>query len=178
MVQQRRKRRFLANLEVVREAARDLSKICDELTILEDEWELKLDASPSIIRDDVLVFQKTGILSQISSAANGLLPTDSGVSEPITPKQGSGGLQLCLCTTSSTSSNGTMVGVLSIFCSVEFEMFWRDPTGNPLDQTKAEPGWQKSKRRTFCARAETFNQGWIGKYELWSADSKRRTREH
>jgi hypothetical protein len=60
-----------------------------------------------------------------------------------------------LCTISSTSRDGTIVSVLSIFSSSEFEQFWKrmDPVAAYHD-------------------AEEYCSGWVAKYNIYSSDSK------
>ncbi|KAK0627295.1 hypothetical protein B0T14DRAFT_134399 [Immersiella caudata] len=67
-------------------------------------------------------------------------------------------LRPCLCKISSTSRDGKVVGVLSIYPCLGFAHFWRT-----LDIATA-----------YYQDAEKLSAGWIARYEVWSVDETTR----
>jgi hypothetical protein len=145
------KNTYLKKLQTVAKQLLDLTR---EIRTLDNEWSSKLLITPSLIWDDVLVFHKGGILSKIAEASETCAVATLA---PEAPKGEARNSVQCLCTTSSTSSDGMAVGVLSVYSSPEFERFWKTMS-----------------LATAYQEAERFSAGWTAKYELWSTDSKAR----
>ena len=143
------------NTEQIRHIASNLSHLAEELRAVDKEWSSKLEDNPSLIWDDVLVFNTSEHLSTIAEV--------SGISSattlvPDAPKNWQGDSVQCLCSISSSAANGMILGVLSVYPSQEFERFWKS-SKNPV---------------TAYHEAEQFCSSWTAKYELWSPDHQRR----
>jgi len=142
-----------SNLQKLQQLAGRLLAVAREIRQIHLEWAPKLLETPDLIWDDVLAFQEDGILSELPYA-----PTTAVVLAPDAPRGNDGTKVPRLCTISSTSSDGNVVGVLSIYPCSGFTSFWRT-----LDIATA-----------FYRDVERFSAGWIARYEVWSADSTTR----
>jgi hypothetical protein len=137
----------------IQHVAKHLRNLATEIRVVEKDWGFKLTQNPSLIWDDVLAFSAGAgeTLSKIVEASR-IRPVTT-----LAPKDNAGKSVQCLCTISSTSANGMLVGVLSVYSSQEFEEFWKTMNS-----------------KTVYQDAEQFCSSWIAKYELWSPDSKLR----
>jgi len=143
-------RQVLDEWRDVPQRLRDLAK---EVHELDREWRDKLTITPSLIWDDVSVFAQSNILSEIRDRVG---VRGISILMPEAPKNMFNSEIQPLCTISSTSKDGTIIGVLSIFSSSEFEQFWKgiDPAAAYHD-------------------AEEYCSGWVAKYNIYSSDSKK-----
>ncbi|KAK4454446.1 hypothetical protein QBC34DRAFT_482279 [Podospora aff. communis PSN243] len=142
------------DLDSVQRLAPKLLDLTNEIRQIDSEWSTKLGRSPGLIWDDVLAFRQGGILSKLADFA----PTTAVALAPDAPKLEDGTEIPCLCKVSTTSVDGKVMGVLSIYPCPGFARFWRT-----LDITTA-----------YYQDAEKFSAGWIARYEVWSVDSTTR----
>ncbi|KAK8129305.1 hypothetical protein PG999_001685 [Apiospora kogelbergensis] len=132
--------------------AKQLAAIAKDLQLVEREWGDKLRQKPQLIWSDVVLFSKLKILSKLDTSRFGtvssLLPRDVENDSCNIPP---------LCSISSTSSTAGVTGVLTIIPSADFVQFWRS-TVHSQSYTQGE---------SFC-------EGWVVNYEVWSQESKTR----
>ncbi|KAI5864446.1 hypothetical protein GGS23DRAFT_596079 [Durotheca rogersii] len=119
----------------------NLTSLLTDLTEISLHWAKKLLESPSLIWTDVLIFTKSRYLPTPQSAyriqMNTTAPTVGGASSRR------------LCHISATSPDGSVLGVLSIWPSDDFEQFWE----------AIEPATAYSQVENYC-------KGWHAIYEL------------
>lgn len=162
-----------------------LSGLFDQLISLEADWKTKLDQDPSLIWDDVLVFQSEGILSQIEQPYRG--STKLVTLEPSTARDAVKLNRHHICTVSTASRDGSLIGVLSAYCSTDFkDKFSLEKKGPGPSVTRPFEGpyilqfsfleWQPTG--CLCPQAERFSVGWSALYELWDAANKTRVASH
>lgn len=163
---------------------RGLSGLFDQLITLETEWETKLNQDPSLIWNDIPVFQREGILSQIEQPYRG--STKLVTLEPNAAPDAVRSSLHHLCTVSTASADGSFIGVLSAYCSTDFKKeFSLENEGSVRSVTRPFEGpyilpsflqWRPTGY--LCPQAERFNVGWGAIYELWDAGKKIRLASH
>ncbi|CZR43691.1 uncharacterized protein FPRO_07392 [Fusarium proliferatum ET1] len=94
----------------------NLDRLREDLTDVCKKWDSKLSETPAIIWSDVLAFTSSKYLPAAQSTYQ--VPIDSG-----TPSLPTGACKR-LCHISATSSDGSVLGILSIWPSRKFEKFW------------------------------------------------------
>lgn len=175
------------SMDPVKPLARGLSELFDQLIKLETDWKTKLDQDPSLIWDDVLVFQRDGALSQIEQAYQG--STKLVTLEPIAARDAIRPDIHRISTVSTASIDGSIIGVLSAFCSTDFKdkfCLENEDSGSGPSDTKGFEG-PYSLRSSFlqwrptgsmCPEEENFSAGWAAMYQLWDARTKARLASH
>ncbi|KAF2970085.1 hypothetical protein GQX73_g3435 [Xylaria multiplex] len=147
-----------------------MSAFALELKELEQEWGTRLLATPSvsifpagsiplpsfvyIIWDDVTIFQKPGILSRIAQVSSTrpmtcLTAAKTSLSQAHASKK--------LCTVSKTAEDGSLMAVLGVWPSLDFEKM-----ANGL-ATATDSVYQN---------IEHCSDGWVARYELWSVQDR------
>jgi hypothetical protein len=126
-----------------------IAEFAKEIKDVDDEWGNRLLTTPSIIWDDVLSFQKSGILSKIQQSD--LRLSTVALERPASMDGTEMSGNRCLCTISATSPDGGVTAVLSVWPSSTFEEFT-----NLLDPVSA------------YIEAEKYSHGWRLRYETWS----------
>ncbi|VZI19821.1 unnamed protein product [Fusarium fujikuroi] len=94
----------------------NLARLREDLTDVCKKWDSKLSETPAVIWSDVLAFTSSKYLPAAQSTYQ--VPIDSG-----TPSLPTGACKR-LCHISATSSDGSVLGILSIWPSRKFEKFW------------------------------------------------------
>lgn len=163
---------------------RGLSGLFDQLISLETEWETKLSQDPSLIWDDVLVFEREGILSQIEQPYRG--STKLVTLEPNAGRDAVRSNLYHLCTVSTASADGSLIGVLSAYCSTDFKRtFALENEGfipsvtRPFKGPYTLPSFLQWRPTGYlCPQAGRFSIGWVAIYELWDAGKKTRLASH
>ncbi|KAI1361464.1 hypothetical protein F5Y08DRAFT_342646 [Xylaria arbuscula] len=141
-----------------------MSAFALELKELEQDWGARLLATPSgeyiIIWDDVAIFQKPGILSRIAEVNSippltRLTPAKTSLSRAHASRK--------LCTVSKTAEDGTLMAVLGVWPSLDFEkMATRMATATD----------------SVYQNVEHCIDGWVARYELWSVRDRTRQRTY
>ncbi|KAH7164966.1 hypothetical protein DER46DRAFT_558403 [Fusarium sp. MPI-SDFR-AT-0072] len=119
----------------------NLPRLMEDLTDICKKWDLKLNETPAVIWSDVLAFTSSKYLPAAQSTYQ--VPINSG-----TPNLPTGASQR-LCHISATSSDGSVLGILSIWPSRKFEEFWE--TIHPS---------------TAYIEVENYCENWHAVYEL------------
>lgn len=161
-----------------------LSGLFDQLISLENDWETKLNQDPSLIWNDILVFQREGILSQIEQSYRG--STKLVTLEPNAARGAARSNLHHLCTVSTASADGSLIGVLSAYCSTDFKQrFSLENEGSvpsvtrPFEGPYTLPSFLQWRPTGYlCPEAERFSVGWGAIYELWDARKKTRLASH
>jgi hypothetical protein len=124
----------------------ELNAFCDDMTHFADQWEAKVIRNPSIVWDDTLIFDTSRFLprSELGHRVT-FVPQKEGLG------QGSSSRELCHIST--TSADGRVLGLLSVWPSAQYESFW-----SSLDPDAAYD------------LVENFCHGWFARYELRSTD--------
>ncbi|KAJ0110223.1 hypothetical protein J7T55_000655 [Diaporthe amygdali] len=173
------------SMHSVKPIIRGLYGLFDQLISLETDWERKLNQDPSLIWDDILVFQKKGVLSQIEQPYRG--STKLVTLEPSAARDTVRPNLHHICTVSAASRDGSIIGVLSAYCSIDFkERFSLQNEGPDPSVTRQFEG-PYNLRSSFlqwrptgylCPQAERFSVGWAVIYEWWDAENKTRLASH
>ncbi|KAI0972800.1 hypothetical protein F4678DRAFT_460361 [Xylaria arbuscula] len=141
-----------------------MSAFALELKELDQEWGTRLLATPSgeyiIIWDDVIIFQKPGMLSRIAHMSSvrpmtRLTATEIPLSQAHASKK--------LCTVSRTAEDGALMAVLGVWPSLDFE--------------KMANGLAKATDSVYQS-VEHCSDGWVARYELWSVQDRTRQRTY
>lgn len=132
------------------------SLVCDLKTFISDMQNLilhrgnKLESDPTLVWDEVSAFSKSQFFQpSFATTVSSLMPKQPD-NIPASSRS--------LCTISSTSSDGTRTGVLSIWPSSAFKQCWG----------KLQSGVSLSSMLHLCS-------GWTATYEIWT-EIKRRLR--
>jgi hypothetical protein len=120
---------------------KSLPQLMGDLTDICKKWEAKLIETPSVIWSDVLAFTSSKYLPAAHSTYQ--VQIDSGA-----PMSASGATRR-LCHISATSSDGSVLGILSIWPSRKFEEFWGSIDPN-----------------TAYSEVENYCEDWHAIYEL------------
>lgn len=124
----------------------EFSAFYNDMSNFADMWEKKAINNPSIVWDDALVFNTSRFLPR----------PELGHRVTLVPQNvnlGGGSSSRKLCHISAASTDGRVLGVLSVWPSAQYESFWRN-----LDPDAA------------YAQVESFCDGWLARYELRSTD--------
>ncbi|KAJ0161901.1 hypothetical protein CTA2_5419 [Colletotrichum tanaceti] len=140
----------------LREVAGALLALVAELEAVEREWHQKLLRSPSLLWDDVLTFPSGGILSALRDPNSRLSVTFLEPKPSTDDDLETQPAATCLSTISETSTDGSLIGVLSIWPPRSFARFTAciDPTSAYVD-------------------VERYADGWMARYEVFAASSRR-----
>ncbi|KAM0080950.1 hypothetical protein ACKRZS_006880 [Fusarium odoratissimum] len=118
-----------------------LPQLIGDLTELSNQWNTQLSETPSVIWSDVLAFT----VSKYLPAAQSTYQVQIGSETPGSAT----GASRRLCHISATSSDGSVLGILSIWPSRKFEEFWGNINPN-----------------TAYTEVEDYCEDWHATYEL------------
>ncbi|KAF5694953.1 heterokaryon incompatibility protein het-E-1 [Fusarium denticulatum] len=124
-----------------------LLELIEDLTQLSGKWNTQLSETPSVIWSDALAFTESKYLPVAQSTYQ--VQISSETPESIT------GASRRLCHISATSSDGSVLGILSVWPSRKFEEFW----GN-------------IKPNTAYTEVEDYCEDWYVTYELSRVSEK------
>jgi hypothetical protein len=152
VIQEWAQKHLLSHVLKDRTLAKEISELYEDIQTIDLEWGGKLHMAPALLLTDVLVFPKTRLQSKIADALGNSIATH------MVPMASSSHLKekrRCLASISSTSSDGDLLGSLSIYTSPAYERFWKS-----IDAV------------TAFYQAEEFCEGWTARYEVWSVESR------
>ncbi|KAH6714527.1 hypothetical protein BKA61DRAFT_673850 [Leptodontidium sp. MPI-SDFR-AT-0119] len=128
----------------------DMPSLCDDVAELvrylpeiHEYWGSKLVKTPGCLWEEVTAFTPCRLLPQTASATVHSLITEDPNSDYMSTQY--------LCKVSESSSNGRILGVLSIWPSRDYQMFT-----------------QQKKKHVSLRKLRDLSTGWIAKYEIWA----------